>query len=168
MYEIIKAYRQDIGATRFIGKKYGNDDRVDGMFGAKWDEWFKNGWFGVIEKQLASNAGKAFDEADANIGLMRDDENGVFEYWIGLFTPADTAVPDGFRYMDFPKGDLGVCWVYGIEDELYAHEGECGERLEREGYKMLNGWCFERYSCPRFTTPDEKGNVILDICFFIK
>ena len=28
--------------------------------------------------------------------------------------------------------------------------------------------CFERYVCPRFTTPDEKGNVILDIGFFIK
>lgn len=23
-------------------------------------------------------------------------------------------------------------------------------------------WCFERYNCPRFTMPDENGNVILD------
>ena len=23
-------------------------------------------------------------------------------------------------------------------------------------------WCFERYNCPRFTSPDEAGNVILD------
>lgn len=23
-------------------------------------------------------------------------------------------------------------------------------------------WCFERYNCPGFTTPDEQGNVILD------
>ena len=29
-------------------------------------------------------------------------------------------------------------------------------------------WFFERYQCPRFTTPDEFGNVILDTCYFIK
>lgn len=22
-----------------------------------------------------------------------------------------------------------------------------------------NDWCFERYNCPKFTTPDEYGNV---------
>jgi hypothetical protein len=25
-----------------------------------------------------------------------------------------------------------------------------------------NDWCFERYNCPGFTTPDNNGNVILD------
>lgn len=26
----------------------------------------------------------------------------------------------------------------------------------------VDDWCFERYSCPRFTTPDAEGSVILD------
>ena len=25
-----------------------------------------------------------------------------------------------------------------------------------------NDWCFERYNCPRFTSPDNNGNIILD------
>jgi len=29
-------------------------------------------------------------------------------------------------------------------------------------------WFFERYVHPRFTTADEKNEVILDICHFIK
>jgi hypothetical protein len=29
------------------------------------------------------------------------------------------------------------------------------------------GWFFERYNSPRFTVPDEKGNVILDICAYL-
>ncbi|MBE6551537.1 MAG: hypothetical protein E7665_05310 [Ruminococcaceae bacterium] len=29
-------------------------------------------------------------------------------------------------------------------------------------------WCFERYQCPRFTSPDENGNVILDYGISIK
>ncbi len=29
-------------------------------------------------------------------------------------------------------------------------------------------WFFERYCSPRFTNPDYQGNIILDICHFIK
>ena len=82
--------------------------------------------------------------------------------------PEGTAVPDGFACIDFPAGELGVCWVYGKEEEVFMLEGKCGERLEKEGFDVITEWCFERYACPRFTTPDEKGNIILDICFFVK
>ena len=41
------------------------------------------------------------------------------------------------------------------------------ERLAKEGFEIKGEWCFERYCCPRFTTPDEKGNIILDICFYL-
>ena len=99
---------------------------------------------------------------------MRGGHNEPFEYWIGCFVPENTIVPDGFDYIDFPESELGVCWVYGKENEVYCLEGPCGERLERDGFEVINNCCFERYACPRFTTPDEKGNIILDICFFVK
>lgn len=51
--EIVKTYRQSIPAVRFIGKKYGDGDRVNGGFGQQWGEWFQNGWFDVLEKQRA-------------------------------------------------------------------------------------------------------------------
>ena len=28
-------------------------------------------------------------------------------------------------------------------------------------------WSFENCLCPRYTTPDDNGNVILDYCYFI-
>lgn len=62
--------------TRFIGIKYGDEDRVNGGFGVQWEEWFEKNRF---------------------------------------------------------------VW-----------------------------WFFERYVCPRFTTPDAEGKVTLDICHFIK
>ena len=52
MAEITKVYRQSMESTRFIGKKYGDNDRVDGGFGAKWDEWFSHGWFDIIKSKL--------------------------------------------------------------------------------------------------------------------
>lgn len=39
MAEVIKTYKQSMPATRFIGKKYGDEDRVNGFFSAKWGDW---------------------------------------------------------------------------------------------------------------------------------
>ena len=168
MAEIIKTYRQSVGEMRFIGKKYGDDDRVNGTFGAKWGRWFENGWFETIEKQTEGYLKEVYEDGDAYIGLMRGTHGEPFEYWIGCFTPENTTVPEGFEHIDFPKSDLGVCWVYGKEPEIYFLEGECAERLEKDGFVIDYLWCFERYVCPRFTTPDERGNLILDICFYVK
>jgi len=168
MAEIIKTYRQSLGAMRFIGKRYGDDDRVNGMFGAKWGEWFEHDWFGMIEKQAGVDLKGMYEDGGSYIGLMRGGHREPFEYWIGCFVPEDTAVPAGFSFVDFPEGDLGVCWVYGKEAEIYGLEGACAERLKEDGFSFKNGWCFERYSHTRFTEPDEQGNFILDICFYVK
>jgi predicted transcriptional regulator YdeE len=171
-FEITKVYKQDVPALRFIGKKYGDNDRVNGMFGKHWGDWHQNGWFDAIVKQAGESQKALFDDMDAQIGLMRD-KDGVFEYWIGIFMPEKTPVPDGYKYIDFPKGTLGVCWVYGKEEEVFCHEGECGQKLEEAGFNLAKDkegtiWCMERYGCQRFTTPDENGKIILDICFYVK
>jgi uncharacterized lipoprotein YddW (UPF0748 family) len=69
MAEIIKAYRQNVGAMRFIGKKYDDAERVNGNFGAKWGEWHEKGWFGEIEKQISGNLKDTYEEGDSYIGL---------------------------------------------------------------------------------------------------
>ncbi len=168
MAEIINAYRQSVPALRFIGKKYGDSDRVNGTFAAKWREWHNNGWFGIIEKQIDGKIKDIYEDGDAYIGLMREGHGEPFEYWIGIFMPENTAVPKGFEYIDFPKSAFGICWVYGKENEVFCLEEQCGKKLSAEGFKMIADWCFERYTCPRYTTPDEKGNIILDIGFLIE
>ncbi|MDR1000196.1 MAG: hypothetical protein LBL96_05275 [Clostridiales bacterium] len=170
--EIVKTYKQEIPALRFIGKKYGDNDRVNGSFGKYWQDWLQNDWFGVIEKQIGSSIDTIYEDGDAYIGLERYKKGEPFAYWIGMFAPPNTPVPEGYVFHDFPKASLGVCWVYGKEDEIFAQEKNCMKKLEKEGYEFLpdeNGfqWLFERYGCPRFTSPDEKGNVILDICFYV-
>ena len=173
MAKIMNAYRQSVPAMRFIGKKYSDKDRIDGSFGAKWGEWFGNDWFRVIEKQIDVDVKEIYEDGDAYIGLMRWKEGEPFEYWIGMFTPESTPVPEDFSYVDFPRSELGVCWVYGKESDVYCNEDKCAARLQEMGHKIIsaeNGafWFFERYGCPRFTTPDTEGNIILDICHFIE
>ena len=76
--EIIKAYKQTVPALRFIGKKYGDKDRVNGMFGKYWGDFHSNGWFGIIEKQTDKDLKTVYEDGDAHIGLMREN-NGQFE-----------------------------------------------------------------------------------------
>jgi predicted transcriptional regulator YdeE len=123
--EIVKVYKQDVPALRFIGKKYGNNDRVNGMFGKHWEDWFQNGWFSIIEKQIDNDLKTIFEDGDAYIGLMRGEDAESFEYWIGIFMPSGTNVPEGYDYHDFPKSTLGVCWLHGKEPEVYKQEEKC-------------------------------------------
>ena len=171
MAEVIKTYRQSVPAMRFIGKKYGDGDRVNGGFGTQWGEWFANGWFDGLEKGCDPAA--SYDDGGAYVGLMRWKEGEPFEYWIGMFCPASAAAPEGYSSVDFGPADLGVAWLYGKDGEVYGQECKCAESCEKEGYQIIADdrgayWVFERYACPRFTTPDDKGNIILDICHYIQ
>lgn len=170
---ITRIYTQPFPARRFIGKKYGDPDRVNGGFGQQWGDFFANGWFDVLEHAPVSPMDEGFEDGDAYIGLMRSRDGDPFEYWVGMFLPPDTPVPEGFEAHDFPEGELGVGWLYGPEAELYGHEPDVALKLGEEGISLKDDedgacWFFERYACPRYTTPDAEGNVILDIGFFVK
>jgi len=180
MYEIIKVYTQSIDSLKFIGKKYDNADRTNGTFevASKWSEWFQNGWFDIIENKINSNPDDTYEDRGAYIGLLRNKSKESFQYWIGMFLPENTETPKGFAHINFPKSEIGVCWVYGKEEHISMNDSldifnQCKERLEKDGMTHVHDrdnvcWAFERYARPRFSTPDEKGNVILDICFFTK
>ncbi len=170
--EVTKVYQEPFPALRFIGKRYTNDDRKDGGFGVQWSEWWSKNKFGNMKAAISC---APFDESTIGLMTMRGDMTG-FTYWIGLFFPADTNIPDGFDYLDLPVSNIGVGWVCGNEEngEIYGgppHEAVC-KKLGEAGIgdfrndiagKGSDTYCFfERYNCPRFTVKDENGNVTLD------
>lgn len=166
MAEIIKTYKEKVPPMRFIGNKYSDYSH--------WGDWFANGWFDVVESAMGGvdPIKKLWQDGGGYVGLERHKDGDPFEYWIGMFAPADTEVPEGFQYIDFPEAHLGVCWIYGEEGETHSIIGECFGKLESDNIKITpdkNGavWSFENGTCPRFTTPDENGKVILDYCYYI-
>ena len=180
MVEIIHVYKQNVDPQRFIGKKYDNANRANGTFGVKvkWTEWFENSWFETIENQTDGNQEhKTYEDGGAYIGLSRNKSGEPFQYWIGMFVPMNTEIPEGYDYIDFPKSELGVCWVYGKEEHVYMSEStdildQCNNKLKENGMfhvhdKNNTCWAFERYTRSRSKAPDEKGNIILDICFYM-
>ena len=140
MAEITKVYKQSVGAMRFIGKKYGDNDRVDGNFGAKWGEWFENSWFDTIEKQIAGSLKDVYEDGDAYIGLLRNKSGEPYQYWIGMFTPENTEDTGGYEVIDFPGGLYAVV-NYADNDAEGAH-------------KHIQKWV-EESGC---FTPDDNAN----------
>lgn len=173
MYEITKSYIQSLPEVRFVGMKYGDQDRVNGGFGCQWGDWFENNRFEKLVAFVTEEYKSGYEDADAYVGLMRWKEGEAFQYWIGMFLPKGTEVPEGYGFVDMHEAKLGVCWLHGPEGELYCKEDKCADRLVQEGYEIIHDeegawWFFERYGCPRFTAKDEEGQVILDICHFVK
>jgi len=175
MTDIISVCRQEIPAMRFIGIEYGEEDRKDGNYSEKWLQWHRNGLFDRIRNAAGGSdvCHELYEDGDACVGLMRTKRGEPFRYWIGMFVPKGTAVPDEFDYLDFPEADLGAVRVTGKEDETTDREKDCLFELGRAGLEAIKDsegawWCLERYGCPGYAGPDEKGNVILDICYFIR
>ena len=165
MAEIIKVFKENIPTLRFIGKKYDK-------FG-HWGEWWQNGWFDMLEKTMGGTEKilSVWENGGGYIGIERRAEGQPFEYYIGMLTPENTIVPDGFISIDFENLSLGTCWIYGKENEVHDTR-ECKQKLVENGMELWrdeNGavWSFENCLCPRYTTPDDNGNIILDYCYFV-
>ncbi len=150
---ILEVQKEHCPPARLIGKRYENHPN--------WGEWWENDWFSKLEAspRLPFNG-------DACIGAVRI-VKGRPERWIGMFFPAGTDVPEGFESVDIAALDYAVCYLCDRENstDFYSMDthNRCLEVLKEHHFvRSEDDWCFERYQCPRFTTPDEQGNVILD------
>lgn len=151
--KILEIKQESCPAARFIGKKYEGS--------ANWGEWWENNWFTVLEAMPALPF-----NGDAYIGAVHI-VDGMPEFWIGMFFPEGTEVPEGFEAVDMEPLKYAVCYLQDKENsgDFYTMDthNRCLDELKALGWKRKeDDWCFERYNCPRFTTPDEQGNVILD------
>ena len=151
--KILEVKKESFPASRFIGKKYTQSPN--------WGEWWENDWFSVLEKneRLSVNG-------DAYIGAVHI-VDGMPEYWIGMFFPVNTEVSEGFDFVDIDSLDYAVCYLQDKEGsgDFYTMKTHnlCLEKLKSLEFKRKeDDWCFERYNCPRYTMPDNNGNVILD------
>ncbi len=167
--EITQVYKEKMPKVKLVGKRYSNKDRDEsGTFAKFWQQCFEENWLNTLKKCDSIPI-----ISDDLVGAMRMcGKTGDFEYWIGVFLADTASVPDGFEGVEINAGEIGVCLLYGNDKngELYSIEASdmAMVALDKKGWKFSDkGWFFERYNNKRFTTPDEKGNVILDICAYL-
>jgi len=165
---IIRVYKQEVPAMRFVGKK----DGTGGSTG-DWGLWWENDWFGDIERAAGLDAIRAlYEDSDGYLDMYCITAEGPLEHWVGMFVPPGSPVPDDFQYVDFPAGSMGTCWIYGNTSNVWGQRSKCMEALVNAGMRIKPApdgaiWYMNRYP-HRYLDEDEKGNIILDVCYFVK
>ncbi|MBP3655112.1 MAG: AraC family transcriptional regulator [Clostridia bacterium] len=148
--EIMEMKMEACPPARLIGRRY---DRP-----GDWGEWWANGWFDALE---ALGVPPVYGDAYLSAQNAQDGS-----HWIGMLFPEGTQTPEGFACADIPAADYAVFYLRGDEQsgELFGEEPRrrCMAMLEQAGMKS-GAWRIDRCSCPRFTTPDGQGRVILDV-----
>lgn len=151
--KILGIKKESCPATRLIGKRY--------EVCPNWGEWWENNWFATLEKMQTIPF-----NGDAYIGAVHI-VDGMPEYWIGMFFPANAEALEGFEYVDIEQMEYAVFYLQDKEGsgDFYTMDTHnvCLEELKAHGMQRKeDDWCFERYNCPGFTAPDENGDVVLD------
>lgn len=133
------------------------NNRIPGF----WDKCFGDGTFSTLEQQ------PDFIYNDAYVGFMMDWDkgDGYFSYVCGILMKEGVTIPDGFIMRGIEPTDAAVGWIQGKDtaDVCSDAHAKTEKALREAGYKCDDmKWCMELYNCPRFTTPDENGEIILD------
>ena len=170
---ILKCYRETIPDCCFAGRLYTSADFLEDTINGKWRQWLESGRFQLLTELQTPEFQAAYPEASAYVGLIRGGGGNRLLYGIGMFLPAESPIPQGFDYVYLPHTEICVAWVQGKREDIYHGESAacdclveagCLPRQESDGSALF----FERHARPRFTSPDENGEVILDVGFFTK
>ena len=171
--KIVKIYKQDIPALRFIGKKYTSENKAPKEVFDKilenLDNWCWNHAFNAIEKQSNTDLRTLYEGGDSFVSLMRKKEGAVIEYRLGIFMPQGTGVPAGYEIIDFPKSELGICRVYGKRNSIIHYDADCRKKLAEEGIECQENekWFYQRFNWRGFFEEDKFGKRLLDYCYFL-
>ncbi len=133
------------------------NNRIPGL----WDACFAGNAFAPLEAQ----ADFVYDDAYVGVMIDWDKGDGDFSYICGMLMKPGADTPEGYSARALPAGMAAIAWIYGkdVGDVCSSAHQMTEQKLRAEG--MTNAkmrWCMELYNCPRFTTPDADGNIILD------
>lgn len=165
MGELIKFEVKKLPTLKLVGKelRYSMDLHMQGenRIPTFWDKCFADKIFLPLEKQT----GFVYDKDYVGVMLDWDKGDGDFSYVIGMLMRYGVDVPEGYYCIDINETNVAIGWIKGknILDVCSTAHPQTEQALIDNGYKCDNmKWCMELYNCPRFTTPDENGDVILD------
>ncbi len=133
----------------------------DNPLPAFWDECFGAAIFAPLEAQAA----QVYDPSYLGVMLDWARGDGMFSYVIGMLMLPGAEVPEGYYCATLAETDAAIGYIRGKDTaDVCSNAHELTERALKEKGLQCDGmaWSMELYNCPRFTTPDENGDIVLD------
>lgn len=140
-------------------------DMEENPIPALWDRCFAEGTFETLEALEDYHLDKDY------VGWLGDWSEDSFVYICGMLMKPEVPVPEGFDWRELAPAKAGVGWIKGRVPEVLFHAHDLTlEALLEAGYEPDHGagWSMELYNCPRYTNPDENGELILDYYIAVK
>jgi predicted transcriptional regulator YdeE len=165
MGELIKFEVKKLPNLKLVGKelRYNMEAHMkgDNRIPAFWDKCFEDGIFSLLEKQ----ADFVYDNSYVGVMLDWDKGDGDFSYIVGMLMKDGASVTEGYVCRDIEETDVAIGWIKGknTADVCSAAHPLTEKAIKENGYKCEQmKWCMELYNCPRFSQPDENGDIVLD------
>ncbi|MBL4935063.1 GyrI-like domain-containing protein [Clostridium sp. YIM B02515] len=165
MGELIKLEVKKLPRLKLIGKELRYNMEVhmkgDNRIPSFWDKCFADNTFSPLENQPDF----VYDNSYVGVMLDWDKGDGDFSYIVAMLMKDGVSVPDGYFCRDIEETDVAIGWIKGknTADVCSIAHSLTEQALKKKGYKCDKmKWFTELYNCPRFTTPDENGDIILD------
>ncbi len=161
MSKLIQLEIKSLGEWCVVGKEIKVQMGMENPIPAFWDKCFADGTFRALEEL------DDFVLCTDYVGFMCDFQgvDNTFTYICGMMMKPGCPVPDGFVSYPVASSSAAVGWIQGDSTKdvcMTAHE-HTAKALEEKGYTNEGfTWSMELYNCPRFTTPDAQGQIILD------
>lgn len=135
----------------------GGDNRIPAL----WSTCFTDDTFSKLENQNEL----VFDASYVGVMTDWDKGDGDFSYICGMLMKEGVTVPNGYTAHEIEATRVAIAQIKGSDTaDVCSNAHELTEKkLKDEGHscdKMK--WSMEFYNCPRYTEPDENGEIILD------
>lgn len=165
MANLIKFEVMDLPKIYLVGKesKCNIEEHIKGndRISTFWDKCLTDGTFSTLEKQREY----IYEPAYVGASLDWDMGYGNFSYICGMLFTEGVTVPEGYVIREIGGEKIGVCWIKGkdaadvcpnahtLSVQAIKNSGLCPNQMK---------WSMQLFTNPRFTTPDEKEEIILD------
>jgi len=163
--KLIKFEVKELPKIYLVGKELRYDMEVhmkgDNRIPAFWEKCFAENIFSTLEKQ----SDYVYDPAYVGVMMDWDKGDGNFSYICGMLFKEGISAPEGFVLREIAAGKVGLSWIKGKDTADVCSNAHVltEQALKDAGFRYDKiKWCMELYNCPRFTTPDENGEIILD------
>lgn len=126
-----------------------------------WGECFGEDAFAPLEAQ----ADQVYDPSYVGVMIDWARGDGMFSYVVGMLMKPDAVVPEGYYSVMLDETHAAVGYIRGKDTaDVCDNAHELTEAALKEKGLNCDGmaWSMELYNCPRFTTPDADGNIVLD------
>ncbi len=162
MSKLIQLEIKELGEWCVVGKAIHPEMGGENPIPAFWDACFADGTFSALE------ALKDWVLCSDYVGFMTGfaGDSSKFTYIVGMMMKPGCPVPEG-GFVSYPvaPSSVAVGWIQGSSTQdvcLTAHDCTVKALSEKGRTADSFTWCMELYNCPRFTTPDDQGQIILD------